>query len=265
MNWALQQRTGSASSKAVLLILANRADHRGICWPGIDGIALQAELNRSTVIRHLERMESDGMLCRRQRPGDGGGRKSNVYYLHISETCGNCEGQSRTEQRCISQRCNDEGQSRIGEGQSRTVHGQSRTVPPEPSDNPQIEPPERTPTARTRAKPDFDEQRFAEFRAIYPKRGGGHRWADAKKHIRARLREGHTWDDIIDGARRYAVYIRAIGKERTEFVLQGATFVGTNLGFLDPHDPPATKADARLAANLSAVDEARQQLFGDGQ
>lgn len=115
---------------------------------------------------------------------------------------------------------------------------------------------------RARAKPDIDEQRFAEFRAIYPRRGGAQRWADAKKHIRARLREGHTWDEILDGARRYATYIRAIGKERTEFVLQGATFVGGNKGFLEPWDPPATKADARLEGNLAAAREFMQRTGG---
>lgn len=112
------------------------------------------------------------------------------------------------------------------------------------------------------APADEFDKRFDELRALYPKRSGHQRWPDAKKHIRARLREGHAWIEILDGARRYAEWVRATGKERMETVQQAATFVGENKGFLEPWNPPATKADARLASNLSAVGEAKQRLFG---
>lgn len=111
-------------------------------------------------------------------------------------------------------------------------------------------------------KPDEFDTRIAELQAIYPKRSGHQRWADAARHIRARLREGHTWDEILDGARRYAAWVLARGIERTETVLQAATFVGTNKGFLEAWDPPATKADARLSANLAAADEFMRRTGG---
>jgi uncharacterized protein YdaU (DUF1376 family) len=96
---------------------------------------------------------------------------------------------------------------------------------------------------------------FERLKQIYPKRGGSQRWPGALKAINARLAEGHTWQEIFDGVERYAEFIRATGKERTEHVQQAATFVGTNKSFLETWDPPASKADVRLAGNLTAADE----------
>lgn len=111
MNWALNQETGSAAAKSVLLILANRADHKGVCWPGIDGIARQTELSRRTVIRQIKNLEDGGFISVIHRGGEGEGRKSNVYQCHI-------------------------GQCAIDDRQSATVSGLSDTVTPEPSYNP---------------------------------------------------------------------------------------------------------------------------------
>lgn len=96
---------------------------------------------------------------------------------------------------------------------------------------------------------------FTDLRSIFPRRAGSQPWDRALKAIHARLREGHTWTEIIDGARRYAEFIRATGKEHTESVLQAATFVGPSKHFLNPYALPASKADTRLASNLSAADE----------
>lgn len=96
---------------------------------------------------------------------------------------------------------------------------------------------------------------FADFKMIFPRRAGSQPWDRALKAINARLREQHSWNEILDGARRYAEFIRATGKEHTESVLQAATFVGPSKHFLNPYTLPATKADARLAGNLSAADE----------
>lgn len=63
MNWALGQKTGSPAMKSVLLILANRADHNGICWPGFGGISKQTELSRRAVIDNIRRLEEAG-FCR---------------------------------------------------------------------------------------------------------------------------------------------------------------------------------------------------------
>lgn len=80
--------------------------------------------------------------------------------------------------------------------------------------------------------------RMTEFRAAYPKRAGGNPWTRAERAIQARIKEGATWDAMIDGARRYAEFVRATGKEGTEFVMQAATFCGPDRLFLDDWSIP---------------------------
>jgi hypothetical protein len=107
-----------------------------------------------------------------------------------------------------------------------------------------------------------DEESFALLKSIYPKRSGDQKWHDARKAINARLAEGHTWAEILDGAHRYADWCKTTGKVGTETVKQAATFVGPGKPFLDDWAPPVTKADVRLFANIDAAEEARQRLFG---
>lgn len=100
-----------------------------------------------------------------------------------------------------------------------------------------------------------DAANFETLRALYPRRSGDQRWHEARKAINARLAEGHTWQEILDGASRYAVWCNLTGKIGTETVKQAATFVGPGKPFLEQFAPPATKADIRLAGNLSAAEE----------
>jgi uncharacterized protein YdaU (DUF1376 family) len=104
---------------------------------------------------------------------------------------------------------------------------------------------------RAAAQPAYSDE-FETLKAIYPKRSGSQRWEDARRAINARLREGHTWQQILDGARRYADFCRHTGKERTETVLQAVTFFGKNKEFLSPYDIPATKAENQRDANIDA-------------
>src|SRR5690606_30892029 len=79
---------------------------------------------------------------------------------------------------------------------------------------------------------------FRQLQAIYPKRSGSNPWPKALKACRARLREGHTWQQILDGAQRYADFVRATGKERTEYVQQASTFCGPDKHFLGEWERP---------------------------
>lgn len=60
----------------------------------------------------------------------------------------------------------------------------------------------------------------------YPKRAGGDSRVDALKAWKARIKAGAKPEEIIDGVKRYAAYIRARCKEHTEFVKRAATFFG---------------------------------------
>jgi hypothetical protein len=91
---------------------------------------------------------------------------------------------------------------------------------------------------------------FETLKQIYPRRAGGQRWPDAQKAINARIREGHTWQELLDSAQRYRDFCQEAGKERTEYVLQAATFFGSNRQFLEAWDKPANKADTLREANV---------------
>lgn len=91
------------------------------------------------------------------------------------------------------------------------------------------------------AKTPKAQQYSAEFEAAwasYPRRSGGNPKPRAWKAWRARLAEGHTPETIIAGIKRYAAYIRATGKEGTEYVKQAASFLGPDLAFLEGWRPP---------------------------
>jgi len=86
MNWAYRLRIGDGTAKAILVALSNQADQDGKCWPSIDYIAARTDFARRTVIAKLKWLETQGYLRREQRiGGEGGGAKSTVYHLAMSE------------------------------------------------------------------------------------------------------------------------------------------------------------------------------------
>lgn len=107
-----------------------------------------------------------------------------------------------------------------------------------------------------------DDAHLAELKAVFPKRAGSQPWSDALKAAKARLREGHSWDEILEGARRYAAFVRAAGIEGTPHVLQAKTFCGPSKRFLEPFEAPRTKADNRLQGNLDAAAEFMRRTGG---
>lgn len=80
-------------------------------------------------------------------------------------------------------------------------------------------------------------------------------WRGAIRAGNARIAEGHTPWEFLQGASRYREYCAMTGKIGTEFVKQAATFLGPAKPFLEPWSPPATKADVRLDTNLTAAQE----------
>lgn len=83
----------------------------------------------------------------------------------------------------------------------------------------------------------------AEFERAFqamPKRAGGHPKKTAFRAWSASLKRGADPAAIEDGARRYALFIAAIGKTGTEFVKLAATFFGPDDLWLDAWDVPLT-------------------------
>jgi hypothetical protein len=102
---------------------------------------------------------------------------------------------------------------------------------------------------------EISEAEFDELKSIYPDRAGDQQWNRARKAAHARLQEGYSLSEILDGIRRYANFCVATNKVGTEFVKQAATFCGPDKPFLETWGLPASKADIRLAANLFEGDD----------
>lgn len=109
---------------------------------------------------------------------------------------------------------------------------------------------------RAAAQPEPSE--FVEIRREFPKRAGSHRWPAALSHFRARVAEGVDPQVMLAGVRRYAAFMRATGKEATEYVQQAATFLGKGKDYELPWKPPPKQETAhdRMSRMLNGIDEA---------
>jgi hypothetical protein len=95
------------------------------------------------------------------------------------------------------------------------------------------------------------EDWFLGFKAVYPRRAGDQGWPKALRAAHARIAEGHTPAEFLNGAERYAAYCLATENTGTEYVKQAATFLGPDKPFLLPWKPPPSKAQLRQDANVS--------------
>ncbi|TXH10463.1 MAG: helix-turn-helix domain-containing protein [Spirochaetes bacterium] len=85
--WARKQRLGGdVAAKIILMILADYADEWGTCYPGVDRIAEEAELSKSTVLRRLKALAEAGLVTVERRANERGHRTSNRYVLEIEVT-----------------------------------------------------------------------------------------------------------------------------------------------------------------------------------
>jgi hypothetical protein len=89
LNWALShmQRDDVDSTTAfVLMILANRADPDGICWPSVKYICDRTKFADSTVRAACRRIRDMGLLNIEEQARSDGGKGTNRYKLCISLT-----------------------------------------------------------------------------------------------------------------------------------------------------------------------------------
>jgi len=80
MAWASKQVTGKSMSKFVLLMLADRANKEGLCYPSTKTLAKDCETSRDTVMRHCKKLEEMGLIKIIHRVEDSV-KLSNHYQL----------------------------------------------------------------------------------------------------------------------------------------------------------------------------------------
>ena len=84
LNWAFDQRGIHATSKLVLIAIANHADDNGYAWPGIDGIAERWGMSPRTVSRHVHLLSMDEYVAVAPRYRSNGSQTSNAYQLNMT-------------------------------------------------------------------------------------------------------------------------------------------------------------------------------------
>jgi len=86
MAQALSVKTGSCSTKMVLLKLCDNANDEGECWPSYQTIANHCELSKSTVMRHIGILIERGIITKETRVGKNG-NGSNLYTITLVSEC----------------------------------------------------------------------------------------------------------------------------------------------------------------------------------
>lgn len=66
---------------SVYMYLRDRTNRTGTCWPGINTIAKDLNVSRSTVKRALHDLEQSGYLRKDPRRRENGGKTSNLYTI----------------------------------------------------------------------------------------------------------------------------------------------------------------------------------------
>lgn len=255
MSWAMSQKiVTDAPSRHVLLCLANYAgaDGRG-AFPAAETLAKDTGLSERTVRHRLAFLEEAGVIRR-------GNQAIAAAYI------------GRADRRpVVYDLALDRGATaapRPERGAADDVNGVQLTTErgagaaPDPSINHQQDP-NNPPTPHPQAEDSFD----AAWRA-YPKRAGGNSRQDARRAWDARLKQGHDPGAMLEGVERYAAYIRATGREGTEYVKQAATFFGPGLHFAEPWDTPRPpggsmhgRIDTGRRTTAEIEDEAEQMGF----
>jgi hypothetical protein len=86
MALASKQITGNPTRKLILLLLADRANEQGICWPSLQTIARDCELSVATVKRQIKELEKLGLL-QIKHVKTCGAYASNQYLLSLGGRC----------------------------------------------------------------------------------------------------------------------------------------------------------------------------------
>lgn len=77
----------TADERLVLIILANRSDTRGDCWPSQQWVAKACGLHRTTVNRALRGLEHKGCIVRASRYGKNGKRTTDHVGVFGGSLC----------------------------------------------------------------------------------------------------------------------------------------------------------------------------------
>ncbi|UXY12049.1 conserved phage C-terminal domain-containing protein [Kosakonia sp. ML.JS2a] len=194
------------SSVAIMARLADFSNDEGVCWPSIETIARQLGAGESTVRTAIGKLEQEGWLTRQQRR-KGNRNASNVYQLnvaklqaaafsHLSES-----DQSKSDASKSDGANSDASKSDASES-SKTSSFHPSESGGDPSVNSKQDPSDKKPSCQVAAQPDpavvITDHAKRVLTHLNQKTGSRYQVGKTSmEHIRARLGEGFSTDDLI--------------------------------------------------------------------
>lgn len=207
---AMKIRVGNPLRKLVLIKLADNASDQGECWPSYQHIADQCEISKRSVMNHIAALCESGLVKKVTRKGEKG-NSSNIYLLHLDGAGDSLGGSANNS---LSGAANSLGSAGVAPGGSagdspRTSH--SFEPVKEPVNEPiavgaSVDESVRVRSNRPEYSPEFEQAWLA-----YPKRAGGNSKSAAFKAWKARLNEGVNPETMLEGVKRYAGWVSAMG------------------------------------------------------
>jgi hypothetical protein len=94
-------------------------------------------------------------------------------------------------------------------------------------------------------EPSAADAAFERAWELYPERFGGNSKKDAHTKWKASIRKAVAPEEMLAGVERYANFIRATGKEGTEYVMQAGRFFGTGEHWKEDWRVPSDHVDRR--------------------
>ena len=116
-NWARIQPIQLPLTKFVLLMLADRANEAGVCWPSAESMVADTAMSRASVFRALDALVRLGYI-ERQR-----GRHSNSYRL-LMRSVAPCDGENDLSVAA----CDGEKNGSLSHSETTPSHSETLTV-----------------------------------------------------------------------------------------------------------------------------------------
>ena len=246
-------KTSKGDAAVLWYLLERYNDEAGAAWPGLGNIATNAQVDRSTVQRSINRLEAENYLTveRGGRAYKGAPGKSNRYHPNFALG-------ARTH--LVS---NNEVGAPVPASGGVHAHEVGAPTPPDSSYHTGYQTgddkEEATASAAAGAAvvspppggggaPPHAGRRFEAFWQAYPPKPGA-RTGPVEDQIEALLAKGITLDAIVAGARAYAASIRAKPFHDPKYTREPKKWL-TESGWLDnyttikPTTPPQASAKA---------------------
>ncbi|EMO1386795.1 conserved phage C-terminal domain-containing protein [Citrobacter freundii] len=189
------------SSVAIMARLADFSSDEGVCWPSIETIARQLGAGPSTIRTAIAKLEKDGWLTRTQRR-NGNRNASNVYRLNVAKLQAAAFSQlsdsdtSKSDASKFDASKTDPSKSGKNGGFDPSESGGDPSV--KSTQDPQVTSKPSCPVA-TQPDPEVMITDQAIEVLNHLNRVKGSRFQKSKsslENIRARIRDGHSADDL---------------------------------------------------------------------